>query len=533
MGIAACGGGSGAPRDAGVDLGAVSTGTRLVAGDVDVAGITSDGWVAVHDWKRGALAVPVAGGEPRLIDGAADSAYAVGETILAYKNWDFATGIGDISVWTAAHGEQPLAVASEGVLAYSDDGSRLLATRDTSSDGTNTTVILSGVDGAPATVVGDAARTPSCYPRAQYGAGMFVVARCEPLSTTIELSAVDAKTGAMTLLATDVQTSFAIVGGAVAAIRSDGDAVLLPLDGPPRTLANDADAVVATPDGALLVRARGAISRVSLDGSPTVTLVAGGAATIRDVSPDGAWLLYRTTIGPRHGYGDLLATSARSPWPPVTLSQIPNATTFGSAFTSDSSRVLYITDADDLYTGTLHARRRSGEGQATTLGTGVWSASAYASTRVVFLSDDSPIPEGRGRGVLRAADTASTGAPTVLATAVGNAFALTPREDAVVYSVNDGTERAGIYVAPLPGGVPRPLDGGAPDGGGSVDAASDVAASDGGVADAPQESVPEAGVDADAAPSADGMDAGVDSDAAASDDADAQAPDGADSDAGD
>jgi hypothetical protein len=498
-------------------------GTRPIAGDVDVAGLTSDGWVAVHDWKRGALAVPVAGGEPRLIDAQADSVYTVGETIFVYKNWDFATDIGDIFVWTATYREQPLAVASEGVLAYSDDGQRLLATRDTPPDGTSTTVILSGVDGTPAKELGVTARTSSCYPRAQYGAGMFVVASCTPLSTTIDLSTVNAATGAVTLLATDVKPSFAIVRDAVAAIRSDGVVVLFPPSGFARPLVGDADAVVATPDGALLVRRRGAISRVSLDGSATVTLVAGGAESIRDVSPDGAWMLYQTTIGPRHGYGDLLATSARSSWPPVTLSPGPDATTFGSAFTSDSSRVLYVTDADDVFTGTLHARRRSGEGEATTLGAGVWSTRAYADTRVVFLSDDSPVPEGRGRGVLRAADTASTGAPIVLATAVGSAFTLTPREDAVVYSVNDGTERAGIYIAPLPGGVPRPLDGGAPDGGGPVDAA-DGGTADVAVADAPQESAPEAGADADAALDAgDAMDAGDD----------APAPDGADSDAAD
>jgi hypothetical protein len=515
MGIAACGGGSGAPRDAGVDLGAVGMGTRLVAGDVDVAGVTSDGWVAVHDWQRGALAVPLAGGEPRLIDGAADSVYAVGDTIFVYTNWDFATDVGDISVWTAAYREQPLAVASEGVLAYSDDASRLLATRDTSPDGTSTTVILSGVDGGPAKVIGAAARTPGCYPRAQYGAGTFVVARCEPLSTTIDLTAVDAKTGDVTVLATDVEPSFAIVGDAVAAIHSDGVAWLFPRSGFARPLASDVDAVVATPDGALLVRSRGAISRVSLDGSPAVKLVTGGAEVIRDVSPDGAWLLYRTTIGPRHGYGDLLATSARGPSAPVTLSAGPDATTFGSAFTSDSLRVLYITDADDVFTGTLHARRRSGDGEATTLGTGVWSALAYADTRVVFLSDYSPVPEGRGRGVLRAADTASAGAPIVLATAVGGAFMLTPRGDAVVYSVNDGTERAGLYVTPLPGGVARPLDGGAHDGGGSGDALDG-----GGSVDAPQESAPEGGADA-----------AVDADADA--DVDTPAPDGADGDAGD
>jgi hypothetical protein len=84
-----------------------------------------------------------------------------------------------------------------------------------------------------------------------------------------------------------------------------------------------------------------------------------------------------------------------------------------------------------------------------------------------------------------------------------------------VYSVNDGTERAGLYVTPLPGGVARPLDGGAHDGGGSGDALDG-----GGSVDAPQESAPEGGADA-----------AVDADADA--DVDTPAPDGADGDAGD
>ena len=41
------------------DLGSVVTGTQLLAGDLDVAGITTDDVAAVLDQTRGALAVPL------------------------------------------------------------------------------------------------------------------------------------------------------------------------------------------------------------------------------------------------------------------------------------------------------------------------------------------------------------------------------------------------------------------------------------------------------------------------------------------
>src|SRR5258708_11679566 len=48
--------------------GVVLTGTRLAAGDLDVEGVTTDGFVAGFDWSRGALAVPLAGGAATLIE---------------------------------------------------------------------------------------------------------------------------------------------------------------------------------------------------------------------------------------------------------------------------------------------------------------------------------------------------------------------------------------------------------------------------------------------------------------------------------
>src|SRR5262252_4755259 len=143
--LAACGpsrpaGGGDAGGDAGADqgapdLGVILTGNLLLAGDLDVNGMTSDDVVAVFDHDRGVLAVPAAGGDAQVVDAASDGALVVGPVIVSLHNFDNVAAIGDLTIWTAAFGAVPFATDATPLVAVSDDGTRLLATRDSSSDG--------------------------------------------------------------------------------------------------------------------------------------------------------------------------------------------------------------------------------------------------------------------------------------------------------------------------------------------------------------------------------------------------------------
>jgi hypothetical protein len=437
-------------------LGLVAGGTRLLAGDLDVKGVTDDDVTAVLDQSRGALAVPLAGGDPQVVDPAAELVFARGNAIFAFHDVDFVSGFGDVVVWTAAGGAVPLVTASTAVLAVSDDGARVLATQGSSSDGTMTNLVVAGVDGSAPVAVMPASRTDGCASRAVFAGGRFVVSHCAPGSTTVAVSAIDAATGAAVTLLDAARNQVAAVpggSGLVALIASNGDASLFPADGgAPTPLGSAIDAVVPLPDGtAVLVWGATGVGRVPLDGSPPVQLLDQGVAAIRAVSSDGATVLFRMNAGPRNDYGDLFAMSARAPAGVTALSAALDTTTFGDAFTADDSRALYVTEADNLFVGTLRSQPAGG-GAVAEHGRGVWITRAYAGTRAVFTSDYVPFPERAGLAMLRAADTAdATATATVIASPVGADFALTKARDRVVFSLQDGGDLAGLYVAPLPG----------------------------------------------------------------------------------
>ncbi|HTA19148.1 MAG TPA: hypothetical protein VK989_07630, partial [Polyangia bacterium] len=309
-----------------------------------------------------------------------------------------------------------------------------------------------------------------------------------------------------------------------------GDAFLTPVAGGEMTLVGHAvDAVVAVPDGsAVLLRARGVVSRVALTSARATVLVGSGAAAIWTVSADSRSMLFRLNFGPRDNYGDLFLTSAVAGGTPVTLSSTVDAAIFGDAFTSDGSRVLYVTEANDLFVGTLRSRSVGGADAATIHGRGVWTTRGYSGARVAFTSDYVPLPERRGRAVLRTVDTAGT-ASSIIATFAGPDFSLTPERDRVVFSFNDGSDRAGLYVAPLPGATPVApdaavadgVDGAADQADAAVEASSDA---EGGVADGGTDDAVEVG-STDAPPDAaiESMDAADDGETPAAADAAADA----------
>jgi hypothetical protein len=461
------------------------TGTRLAAGDLSVGGVIP-GYAAAFDWNRGALAVPLAGGEVQVIDAAADSIGTFGDVIVVRSRWDDVTAIGDLRLWTPSHAAQPVVQASSGLLAIDDTSTRILATAGSSDDGTSTNVVVVPIDGSPSLTAFAASRATGCGPSGVFSDGRFVVAHCSPGTTTVNVSIVDPATGASTDLLTDTELFFATIDGFVAAVRSTGEAFLIPISGGPMTpIGANVEALFAMPDRAsVLVMAEGSIWRASSSGGTPLTLVPEGAARIWDTSPDGATLLFRQALGPRHAYGDLFLTSALAPTASLTLSWALDATTFGSAFTADSRRVLYVTGANDLFVGTLQGRLVSGDGTVATYGQNVWTTIAYADSRIVFTSDYLPVPKRPGLAVLRVADTADDGAPTtVIATSAGPDFALTPARDAVVFSFNDGSDRSGLYSAPLPGAVPITTDGSVSEAPPEAADAGLAAPADGGVGD--------------------------------------------------
>jgi hypothetical protein len=77
--------------------------------------------------------------------------------------------------------------------------------------------------------------------------------------------------------------------------------------------------------------------------------------------------------------------------------------------------------------------------------------SAAVGARIIYTDGYKMAPGQPGRAVLWAADLSARAAGrTVLATDVDPNFYLTHAHDQVVFSFDDGTERSGIYLAPVP-----------------------------------------------------------------------------------
>jgi hypothetical protein len=447
LALSACGG-SGA--------GGTTTGTRILAGDVDVAGVTDDGFAAVRDPGGGLRAVPLDGGDPQLVDASSDGAGAVHDLIFSYHDFDIVSGIGDLILWTAAGGAVPLASATAGVIAVSDDGTRILLTFESSSDATATNLGVAASDGTPTVVVGPVSRLGGCGPSGTFAGGRFVVRRCDPGSTVLTLVSVDPATGASVDLLAPAGSSFDVVhvpdgDPLVAAVAPDGGAFLVPIAGGTATpLATGVEAVFAAVGGtAVLVRGGGSLRRVPLDGSPPVTLVAASVTRVQALSPDGNAVLFRSMLGQR-SYGDLFLAGAAAPTDVTPLVATLDAATPGDAFTPDSSRALFMAGTSDLGVGVLSSVPVAG-GPPTVHGQQVWAVRGYGSTSAVFADDYAAVPERPGRASIRAVDTAAAGAtPTTIATHAGAAFALTHAGDRVVFSFDDGGDGTGLYVAPLP-----------------------------------------------------------------------------------
>ncbi len=435
-------------------LGSVISGTVLLKGNFDVFGITTDDVAAVLDSRGGALAVPASGAPTQPIDPAADMVAAAGAVIYAFHGVDPTDTFGELTIWTAAHGAIPFASGATWPIAVSDDGTRVLATAQTSGDGRQTLLVLGGTDGAPATTLFPVALDSGCQPVLKFAGGRFVASVCPPGSSDATVFSIDPADGSSIALLAGARNQITLIPGAqsVALIDQAGRAYLADLAGAALVPVGQAVTQVASsPDGsALFLATEGTISVVPLNGAPSGLLPPAGVIGLSGVSPDGQQLLFQAKEAVRPLSGGLWITSARPGGPFSRLSfEDDTAAASAPAFTADSQWALWFTDPDPSGAGTLMASAVSG-GAASVLGQGAVTVAATSGARILYTDASTLGAGGSGRSVLNAADLATGAAPVVLATDAGASFYLTRARDRVVYAFDDGGPRAGIYVAAVP-----------------------------------------------------------------------------------
>jgi hypothetical protein len=451
--LAGCGGSHGTPPDGGAgDLALVLDGERIATGSLQLFGVTSDDVAAVLDSARGAVALPLAGGDPIVIDPASQLMIVQGNVIFSYHHYDVLSRFGDVTIYSTRGGVQTLGKDATLKQLVADDGNGIFSTQATSSDALTTDLVLAHADGSvPVVLFGQQPTSGPCGYLALKGAGRFVVAHCPLGATTYTVSSIDPATGATVDLATGARLfTLNPATSSVIVIDAAGAASLIPVvGGSPTPIAGKAEYALLSNDGSfVLVLSAGVMTRVPLDGSPTVTLVSEGVLIPRALSGDNAHLVFAKTLGERSGATDLWLTPAIAPAPPIALSMLPDASLFGDAFTTDSSRVLYETETDALFTGTLQSQPVGG-GPVVVHGRHVWGHLALDGTRIAFNDDYQPLPKRDGIANLRVVDTASGEPPTLVATRAGARFGWSAARDRIVYTFDDGSDRSGLYVKSL------------------------------------------------------------------------------------
>ena len=436
-------------------LGSVVTGTRLLKGKLDVFGITTDDFAAVLDSNGGALAVPISGGPAQPIDPTADMAAVTGPVIYSFHGVDPTSTFGELTIWTAANGAIPFASGATWPVAVSDDGTRVLATAATASDGTQTNLVLGGTDGASPTTLFAVGLGLGCQPSMQFAGGRFVVSACPPGSSEATISSIDPADGTTITLLTEAQNQVTVIPFAqiVALIDRDGTAYAADVAGShPQVIGQSVTQIVCSPDGsALFLASQGTVSVVPLNGGAAGALPPANVISLWEASPDGQSLLFQPkagVVGPLSG-GGLWVTSTTSGGPARQLSSENDAfTSPDTPFTADSQWALWFADPGPYGAGRLMAGAVSG-GPTSVLGRRAVTVAAAGGARVLFTDTYTMAPGHVGRAVLRAADLSTGDPPTVMATEVGPSFYLTHAHHQVVFSFDDGTDQAGIYLAPL------------------------------------------------------------------------------------
>jgi hypothetical protein len=438
---------------------AVGEPMRLVGGQPALVGITRDEFV-IHRTPSGLSAVSVEpGSQPMLITDRSGNTFIGGKVVFAWADVDWTTNVGDMTVWTAAHGSQHVGstLFVEGTVGASENGEHVVyATNVTPttidlviarSDLSATTTILAAVGRASETTCG-----------ARYGfvGDRLFVGSCAEGSTnaTLQRYELDA---AGNWQATEIASNARPIWSA----SSDGERVAV-IDNRSHVgwweagQLHDIDDGIASammlPDSsAVLYTVGDQLRRAGLPNAEPTPIVTVGYRIPAEWSPDFSQVLYSTQVtyegGTRRDLR-LTNTAVYNPQPTALVAE-PVASISRSAFTKDSAYTLYLTDVTPERRSTLNVQPVDG-GNARTYAN-VDDVVAVFDSVILFSSDRTDPNKYPVKATLNVVDV-TNGTPTVVEDTImdGRAFAVNAAGDKVVYvRLDEDSEQQGLYVQPL------------------------------------------------------------------------------------
>jgi hypothetical protein len=441
-------------------------------------GLTADGY-ALYSTSATFYAAPIGGGAAMNIapNSSISGAFTIGNLAILMTNLDPSTGVISLTVWSSAAGAHKLSAASSYYALMVSPDSRYVAFLDqVDSSGETGSLVVAMADGTGATTlvqgIGGIA-TGTCTPELAFTGSQLVASYC---------SGADAGAGPATLstfsesswtrsdLLTTLSGGYTLDGaGTQALVTSALGLQVVPLAGATvTTIDAHGTGGVFTSDGqnVLYTTSASSLVRASVANPAPVTLVPSGVGGIYDLSPDDQFVLAYQNYNTLTGLSDLYLASATTPGSLVTLSSAQTAAVVqttpsrrGSGFTSDSSRVLFLTDVTPgTYMapteGTLDVTTSKGSTPSAALGQNALpSAWTWGSSKVIFATNAVTLSGISGTTVdIDWVDTSTSGAPTRLVgqATVGSPFAgapffLSPAQNRIVY-----TSTSGLYALPLP-----------------------------------------------------------------------------------
>jgi hypothetical protein len=462
-------------RDAVADSGA---GATLLAPGKDFVlwGVTSDGYAVYSAASLSSstlYAVSLDGGTPLLIGtlSSQDSeAVVAGSLVVVLNDITSSNGLGTIATWTSSAGFHTISTKAYAYdfdpspdfqsLVYFDDFDPTAQTADAhvvKIDGSSNSTLQAGVSGI--------GYTSTCYPELMFAGTTVVLSYCTPPSTSSgNVYSFAAPSWTQTTVASDTYpyvtpdptgTNLLLYGNGLQVVSVSG--------GTPTTIDASGQGGVFTSDGenVVYVSSSGALMRSPVASPSPTMLVASGLEGIFELSPDDSTALVFETYDQTTYLSDLYAASAVTPGGLTTLSKDQTTAigggqiVYGSAFTGDSSHVLYYTGVSTAsypYLGTL-AVSPVASSSADTLAQNTNTAFASGKTKVVF-EDNFALLAGSAVGTVdvKSIDTQAGGSPTLVvkqanAGAYYGSFFLSADGSKIVYAQNaTSTTKAGVFV---------------------------------------------------------------------------------------
>ena len=436
-------------------------GTLLRAGFVGLNSVTSDDYAVytVRDADGGTRTrlevMPLGGGEPTVLIERMVSTDVVARRDRVVAFWtkvDPQTRIGELSIWTAAHGVKKVASASStSFFAATADGTRIAYSVAATAGGTAVAVSDTKPGAAGSVVIPTVGG--GCAPRVGFAGGRLFTGTCTTSAAATIRTVGPGETTAKTLLPNAFPDWSASSDGKIVLIRSQEERTATV-----RTVPDNVSTVIDTgvlesylaADGkSVLYRTQTGLVKRSPTTNPAPVVLADEVRSMPSVAEDLQHILISSgppdTKNTSVTRTDLSLVAVSRANAAVPILEKPTGSARG--FTGDGRFAVYLTDIGDSGgTGTLRARGVAADAPEKVIGEKVQLpriVPGSSNAKVAFV--DRPVRRSNEVLVdLLVADLAKDGAPAVVMTQV-KSYAVTSTK--AVYALGkDG----GLWAKPLP-----------------------------------------------------------------------------------